>query len=297
LPLTLGHEIVGEVVAAGPDADVQIGESRVVFPWVGCGRCRHCLRDRQIDCESPASLGIRTDGGYSSHVLVPDARIALLHPGVDALVAASAACSGITAYAALRKLPECTPDDTVVLVGAGGLGLAALALARHLTPAKLVVADIDPLKLDLARERADAVIDLREPGSGDEVRRIAGGGVTGVIDFVGVPSTFEWGLRALRRGGSLIVVGLFGGSVDLALPHLPMRNLHVRGSYVGSLGEFKDLLALLRTHGIQMGPFLPQPMSRINDLLDEIGRGGVPGRYMAIPEGIAQERALTTGDI
>jgi D-arabinose 1-dehydrogenase-like Zn-dependent alcohol dehydrogenase len=76
-----------------------------------------------------------------------------------------------------------------------------------------------------------------------------------------------------------------------------MRNLHVRGSYVGSLGEFKDLLALLRTHGIQMGPFLPQPMSRINDLLDEIGRGGVPGRYMAIPEGIAQERALTTGDI
>jgi D-arabinose 1-dehydrogenase-like Zn-dependent alcohol dehydrogenase len=293
LPLTLGHEIVGEVIAAGPDADVHVGESRVVFPWIGCGQCRHCLRDRQIDCETPTSLGIRADGGYSSHVLVPDARFALLHPGVEAMVAASAACSGITAYSALRKLPECTADDTVVLVGAGGLGLAALAIARHLTPAKLVVADIDPLKLDIARARADAVIDLRSPDAGDEVRRVARGGLTGVIDFVGLPSTFEWGLQALRRGGGLVLVGLFGGSSEIALPTLPMRNLHVQGSYVGTLGEFRELLRLLSDHAIEAAPFLARPLTDVNDLLDQVGRGGVPGRFMVIPRADATAAAPT----
>lgn len=296
LPLTLGHEIVGVVEDAGPDSDVQRGESRVVFPWIGCGACRHCRRDRQIDCETPVSLGIRTHGGYSTHVLVPEDRYTVPHPGVAPEVAASAACSGITAYSALRKLPECTAEDTVVLLGAGGLGLAALALIRHLTPALVVVADIDPAKLALASGAADTVVDTSHPDSVAQVRRLAGGGVTAVIDFVGVPATFNWGLQALRRGGSLIAVGLFGGSVDLALPLLPMRNLHVQGSYVGSFAEFNELLALLRTHQVQLGPFLRRPMSRINELLDEIGRGGVPGRFMAIPEGSEETLAPTAGD-
>jgi D-arabinose 1-dehydrogenase-like Zn-dependent alcohol dehydrogenase len=295
LPLTLGHEIVGTVADAGPEAVVQLGESRVVFPWIGCGTCRHCRRDRQIDCETPVSLGIRTHGGYSTHVLVPDERYTVAHPGVAPEVAASAACSGITAYSALKKLPECTAQDTVVLLGAGGLGLAALALIRHLTPARVVVADIDPVKLALATS-ADAVLNTADAESVAQVRRLAGGGVTAVIDFVGAPSTFNWGLQALRRGGSLIVVGLFGGSVDLALPLLPMRNLHVRGSYVGSFAEFKELLGLLCTHQIRMGPFLRRPMSRINELLDEVGRGGVPGRYMAIPAGSENAMAGTPGD-
>lgn len=282
LPLTMGHEIAGTVAAAGPDACVEVGSPCVVYPWIGCGTCRHCLRGAELDCETPRSLGTRRPGGYSDHVLVPHHRYVLPYDGIDPLVAASAACSGLTAYSALKKLPHCSAEDVVVLIGAGGLGLAALGLVRLLTQARIVVVDANPEKLDLARTQADALIDIRDSSSQATLRAFAGGGASGVIDFVGLPQTFEWGLGALRKGGTLIEVGLFGGGVSLSVPLLPMRNLKVMGSYVGSLQEFKELLAFLRRPEVTTVPLLPRPMAEINEVFEDIRQGKVPGRVMAM---------------
>lgn len=284
LPLTMGHEIVGTVAAKGPDADANtiIGAPVVVYPWIGCGHCRHCLRGAELDCETPRSLGTRQAGGYSDHVLVPHARYALPYEGIDPLVAASAACSGLTAYSALKKIPPCSPEDVVVVIGAGGLGLAALGLIRQLTPARVVVVDANPAKLQFARPLADAVLDIADAAAPRALRDLAGGGAAAVVDFVGLPQTFEWGLAALRKGGSLIEVGLFGGGVALSVPLLPMRNLKIMGSYVGSLAEFKELLTLLREPGVTTVPVLPRPMSEINEIFEEIRQGQVPGRVMAV---------------
>lgn len=282
LPLTMGHEIVGTVAAAGPQADVPIGAPVVVYPWIGCGSCRHCLRGAELECETPRSLGTRRAGGYSDHVLVPHDRYVLPYDGLDPLVAASAACSGLTAYSALKKIPPATSDETVVLIGAGGLGLAALGIIRQLTPARVVVVDASLAKLDLARPLADAVLDIGNAGAPAALRTFADGGAVAVIDFVGVPQTFEWGLAALRKGGSLIEVGLFGGGVSLSIPLLPMRNLKIMGSYVGSLTEFKELLVLLRKPGSSTVPLLQRPMREINQVFEEIRLGQVPGRVMAM---------------
>jgi propanol-preferring alcohol dehydrogenase len=282
LPLTMGHEIVGTVAAIGPQADAVVGANCVVYPWIGCGACPHCLRGAELDCETPRSLGTRRAGGYSDHVLVPHARYVLAHDGIDPLVAASAACSGLTAYSALRKIPACTSEDVVVLIGAGGLGLAALGLVRQLTQARIVVVDANPAKLELARPLADAVLDITDDSAPQTLRTFAAGGATAVIDFVGLPQTFEWGLAALRKGGTLIEVGLFGGGVSLSVPLLPMRNLKIMGSYVGSLVEFKELLALLRKPGTTTVPLLKRPISEINDVFEEIRQGKVPGRVMAV---------------
>lgn len=282
LPLTMGHEIVGTVAAIGPQADAVVGANCVVYPWIGCGACRHCLRGAELDCETPRSLGTRRAGGYSDHVLVPHARYVLAHNGIDPLVAASAACSGLTAYSALKKIPACTTEDAVVLIGAGGLGLAALGLVRQLTQARIVVVDANPAKLELARSLADAVLDIGAPSAPQALRTFAAGGAIAVIDFVGLPQTFEWGLAALRKGGTLIEVGLFGGGVSLSVPLLPMRNLKIMGSYVGSLAEFKELLALLRKPSITTVPLLKRPISEINEVFEEIRQGKVPGRVIAV---------------
>jgi D-arabinose 1-dehydrogenase-like Zn-dependent alcohol dehydrogenase len=282
LPLTMGHEIVGTVKAAGPGADVVLGSACVVYPWIGCGSCRHCLQGLELDCETPRSLGTRRAGGYADHVLVPDARYVLPYEGVDPLVAASAACSGLTAYSALKKLPSCSAEDVVVLIGAGGLGLAALGLMPKLSGARVVVVDADPAKLELARLQADAVFDIRDVQALQGVRQFAEGGAAAVIDFVGLPKTFEWGLSALRKGGTLVEVGLFGGASSLPIPLLPMRHLKIMGSYVGSLQEFKELLGLLRKGDIATAPLLPRPMAEINEVFDDIRQGRVPGRVMAM---------------
>ena len=282
LPLTMGHEIAGKVVASGPDAQIELGLDCVIYPWIGCGSCRHCERGAELDCETPRSLGTRRAGGYADHVLVPHQRYVLPHDGIDPLVAASAACSGLTAYSALKKLPVCTAEDTVVLIGAGGLGLAALGLARHLNGARVVVVDSNPAKLEAARSQADAVIDIGDAGSGAALRRFAGGGAVAVIDFVGVPQTFEWGLAVLRKGGTLVQVGLFGGGVALSLPLLPMRNLKIVGSYVGSLQQFKELLMLLQRPEVSSVPLQQRPIAEINDVFEDIRLGRVHGRVMAL---------------
>ncbi len=283
LPLTLGHEIVGTVLANGPEADAPVGAQRVVFPWIGCGTCRHCARQREVDCEAPISLGTRRPGGYASHVLVPHPRYVVPFDGIDPLVAASAACSGITAYSALKKVPAADAQDTLVIVGAGGLGLAALGLVRHMTPARVVLVDSSAAKLEAARHLADATVNITDASSGKQLRELAQGGAHAVIDFVGLPQTVEWSMAALRKGGTLVVVGLFGGGVGLSIPLLPMRNLTLRGSYVGSLAEFHELLALLRQPGVGHVPVQAAPMARINALFDDIQQGRVHGRVLATP--------------
>lgn len=284
LPLTLGHEILATVVHSGPDAPpLDAGLEGVVFPWIGCGRCRHCLSDREIDCETPISLGTRRPGGYGQYMLVPHPRYIVPCEGVDPLVAATASCSGVTAFSALKKLPVCHDGDTLVLLGAGGLGLAALGQIRHLHPkARVVVVDADPAKLEFAQSQADATVDIRDPDSHQKLRDIAQGGVSGVIDFVGLPDTFAWSLKALRKGGSLVVVGLFGGGVHLSLPLLPMRNLRIMGSYVGSLAEFHELMQLLRERKVQSVPVRTRPVAEINDIFDDIAHGKVKGRVVVV---------------
>jgi D-arabinose 1-dehydrogenase-like Zn-dependent alcohol dehydrogenase len=283
LPLTMGHEIVGVVEAAGPDADIPIGSAGVVYPWIGCGQCNDCLRGNELDCATPRSLGTRRPGGYSSHVLVPHPRYVVDYRGIDPWVAATAACSGLTAYSAVRKVPSCCADDFVVVVGAGGLGLAALEFLKIMSPARIVVVDSDPGKLALARNHANAIYSSADADTAAVVKQLSGGGVRAVLDFVGMQSTFEWGLSVLAKGGTMIEVGLFGGSTILPIPLLPMRNLKIMGSYVGTLEDLHQLLVLIRERGLGRIPLFGRPITDLNRVLDELATGQVAGRVIVQP--------------
>jgi D-arabinose 1-dehydrogenase-like Zn-dependent alcohol dehydrogenase len=283
LPFTLGHEIAGRVVAAGPDAGAAPGESVVVYPWVGCGDCAMCAAGDEQLCPRPRAIGINVDGGYAERVLVPHSRYLHPHGDVPATLAATYACSGLTAFAALRKLEERTGDG-VLVVGAGGVGLAGIAIARALDIPEIIAADIDPAKLAAAREAgAHHTIDTAEPGAVKQVMRLTGGGVAAAVDFVGSASSASFAVGALGRRGKVIVVGLLGGTLPLAVPLLPLKSISLEGSYVGNPDEMAELIRLAQTGRLEATPIETRPLAEAEQAVRDLRDGRVVGRVVLTP--------------
>ncbi|MEE1555361.1 MAG: alcohol dehydrogenase catalytic domain-containing protein, partial [Alphaproteobacteria bacterium] len=212
LPFTMGHETLGEVVALGPDATgVEIGGKRIVFPWIGCGECDVCQRGEDLLCLAPRTVGTRYAGGYAEYCIVPHAKYLVPFADVDEPYAATCACSGVTAYSALKKLKHLRPEQHLMIVGAGGVGLAGIGMAKAVVDAKLIVADIDPAKRAAALAAgADIVIDNSDESAVASLLEKTGGGVHGIIDFVGAPASTGFAMQAAAREAKIVVVGLFG---------------------------------------------------------------------------------------
>lgn len=282
LPRTLGHEIVGEVVAKGSDAgDVAVGSRWIVYPWIGCGQCSLCKAGQEHLCAQPRSLGTSVDGGFSDFVVVPDARYLVDYGDVPSDVACTYACSGLTAFSALKKAGPVTAADPILIIGAGGVGQSAIRLCTALHGTGPVVADIDPAKRDAALAAgAVRAVDPRDPDIKRTLMKATGGGYAAVIDFVGAASTAEFAMAMLRKGGTMIVVGLFGGAVELSLPLLPLRSISIRGSYVGTLEELRELAALGREGKVPGIAVDGRRMAQVREALDDLRGGKVAGRVV-----------------
>lgn len=285
LPVVMGHEIIGRVAKAGPDAKgLKPGALYSVFPWLGCGKCAACLSDDDNMCAvKPAALGVYAPSGYGSHVIVPGPRHLVDISGLDPVVAATYSCSGITVYSAIAKVMPMDADEAIVLVGAGGLGLNAIAILKALEHRNIVVVDTAAAKRDAALAAgASQVVD----GTGDptqvaaRIREACGGAVLAVIDLVNASGTTRAGFDALRKGGKLILVGLFGGELSLPLPLMPTRALTVRGSYVGSPKDLRALIELARAGKVAPLPTRVEPVANINAVLNELLEGKVIGRVV-----------------
>lgn len=287
LPFTMGHEIVGEVVAAGPDAGgVAIGARAICYPWIGCGTCRACTTGHELRCPNPRTLGTRRNGGYSDHVLVPHPRYLVPFDGIDPARAATLACSGLTAYSALRKLPPVAEDDTILIVGAGGVGLACIGLAATLLPGRVVAADLSREKRDAALAAgASAALDGTASDALAAITAVSGRPPVAAIDFVGAPETVRLAMSAVAVGGTVVVVGLFGGEVAVSTALLPLRQITVMGSYVGTLQELRDLVAHVRERSVESLPVATRPMSDVNAILTDLQDGRITGRCVMIPSG------------
>jgi len=285
LPFTFGHEIVGEVVALGPEASgAAPGERRVVYPWIGCGACATCASGEEHLCPASRALGVGRAGGYADHVLVPDARYLFDAGDVAPALAGTYACSGITAYSALQKVAPLASGRSLLIVGAGGVGLAGLAIARETLDTEIWVADIDARKLEAAREAgADHVVDSSDAESVKAVLAGTGGGAPAAVDFVGAESSAAFGWSTLARGGKLVIVGLFGGAFHVPLPFFPIKAVTVQGSYVGSPREMGELMALVRDGRIPPLPVETRPMAEVTRTLEDLREGRVVGRVAVRP--------------
>ena len=282
LPLAMGHEIVGRVVKLGPQAiGVKPGDIRIVFPWLGCGTCAACVAEEDNMCLKPASLGVYRHGGYATHVVAPHPRH-LVDPGsLNPAVAATYACSGITVYSAIKKIMPQPPDEPIVVIGAGGLGLNAVAVLKALKHRNIVVADISADKR-AAAEKAGATKTVDASGEGVHRRIIdaCGAQPIAIVDLVNGSATARFAFDALRKGGKLVQVGLFGGELSLPLPLMAIRALTVQGSYVGNPKELRELVRLAQAGDLPPLPVTTVPQREANDALMRLRDGHVTGRLV-----------------
>jgi D-arabinose 1-dehydrogenase-like Zn-dependent alcohol dehydrogenase len=286
LPVTLGHEIGGEVVEVGPEVQgLAQGERVVVYPWIGCGSCATCERgDDHLCVRGARNLGLQLPGGYADLVRVPHARYVVPIGTLDPARAATYACAGITAFGAMRKLDAMTAADFVAVIGCGGVGMTALALYATMSPARIIAIDPDPAKRDAALAFGAAL--AFDPGATDAARAITkacAGNIAAAVDFVGSEASSALAVNLVRRAGQVVIVGLFGGEFRLPLPMFALKSLRIAGSYVGSLPDLRELVALAQRTTLPATPLVMRPLAEVNQALHDLAQGRVAGRVVLQP--------------
>lgn len=290
LPFTLGHEPVGTVVEKGADAKGEIGKSYAIYPWIYCGQCEPCKNGLTQICDAPKIIGTRVNGAYADHIIVPDEKYLVDYTGISPDLACTLGCSGLTTYSAIKKIDpkQFTETDSILILGAGGLGLTALCILKEISLAKIIVSDIDVEKRLAAMDLgADHVINPNDQNATESVISIGSAGnnrgIAATLDFVGLPQTIAFATAILRKGGHHVHVGLFGGSHKISLPPLAFRMLRISGSYVGTLEEFKELVSLVQD-GLNIPiPISTKPLEDAATALSELQSGKIIGRMVLKP--------------
>ena len=284
-PVTPGHEIVGSVHQVGPEVKgVSVGDNVLVYPWIGCTQCSACKTGNENLCDTPKSLGIFQNGGYAEYVLVPSYKYLAPVSGIDLDGAASLACSGLTAYTAIKKANVDSPEF-IVIIGAGGLGLMGVQIASAITGAKIICVDLDDEKLKTAKEMgAHFTLNSKDSETSQKILSICNEkGADSVVDFVNAPPTAKLGLSILRKRGNLVLVGLFGGSIDLSLVTIPLKAITIQGAYTGNYGDMVELLELAKKGTINPIVSKHYPLERSNDALNDLKNRKIVGRAVINP--------------
>lgn len=283
-PLVMGHESVGRVTAHGPEVTAHaIGDLRLIYPWIGCGNCTKCQNGDDTACLNARTLGVNRPGGYAEYIHVPDERYILNIDGLDPEWAATLACSGLTAYAAVKKVLPQPPETPVVIIGAGGVGLMAVAILRALGHTSICVVDTNENSLLLAVELgATATVIAGLHDSAQNLAACCGGQVSSVVDFVNNGQTAQFAFDSLGRGGKLVQVGLYGGEVAIPTALMALKMLTLQGSYVGTVDELIDLIELAKRGVIPKVPITSGPLDAhsIQSTLDGLAAGSVSGRVV-----------------
>ena len=286
LPLTLGHEVAGRVVAVGEAADASlVGRDGVVHGVWSCGECHNCRRGRDNHCialEGRVGCGLGRDGGLADYVLLPDERHFVAADGVPPAVLAPLADAGLTAYHAIRSERDAlTGECTALVIGVGGLGHLAVQILRETTTAHVVAVDPRPearaLAMDLGAHSASASVEeamaqpMNQPGA--DV----------VLDFVGSDQTMAAGGSALLPGGRLVVVGGARGSMVVGKGLTLPLGWQVSAPFWGAREDLVAVIELaekgLLAPVVEVVPFRDVALAyaRLRD-------GAVTGRLVVVPE-------------
>ncbi len=249
-PIIMGHEAAGEIAALGSAvSDWQIGERVTFDSTIYCGHCHFCRQGLINLCDHRRVLGVscaeyRQHGALAEYVAVPHHILYRLPEAVSFEQAAMVEAVSVALHAVSR--PPLRLDDTVVVVGAGMIGLLVIQALRAAGCGTLIAVDLDPARLALA-QRLGADLALRSDVD-DVVARVhmltAGRGADLAFEVVGHPSTFNLALSSLRKGGALTMIGNLTPHVDLPLQAAVTRQITLYGS-CASCGEYPAALEMI----------------------------------------------------
>lgn len=271
LPCVLGHEISGTVMALGAGVnDLQVGD-RVVGAFImPCGECEMCQGGREELCVNfyaqnrlkgtlydgetrifepgGAPVWMYSMGGLAELAVVPQRALAPIPDGLPTAESAIFGCALMTAYGALFHVADLHPEETVVVLGAGGVGGSLIQLARALGAEQVIAVDLDAEKLALARRLgATEVVDARETDAVAAVQDLTGGrGVDVSVEAIGHPATFRQATEMTTDGGRCVMVGIaaVGVTAQVEITRLVRRKLQILGSFGGRPRH--DMAALMQ---------------------------------------------------
>jgi threonine dehydrogenase-like Zn-dependent dehydrogenase len=272
-PLVMGHEFTGVIVTAGSDESrlangerAQIGQRVVVNPLIWCGTCDLCRAGRENLCRKRQIIGIHRPGAFAEFVAVPAAQCHRLPDTVSDLTSALTeplAC-GIRAV----TQSQIKAGESLLILGAGSIGLLCLIAARDTGVEQIFISDTSPERLAVATELgATATIQIGEQDVLAQVQRLTDGlGVVAVIDAVGLDSTREQAIKAVRPGGRAVFIGLHHETSEIAANYVVRQEIEVVGAFSYLPGEFERALRLLGT-----GVIPPESAWLVEKTLDEGG--------------------------
>ncbi|UFJ41060.1 alcohol dehydrogenase AdhP [Brevibacillus humidisoli] len=279
LPLIPGHEGVGVVEKVGQGVtSLQVGD-RVGIPWLysACGECDYCLTGWETLCQRQENGGYSVDGGYAQYCKAPAAYVARIPDGLSDVDAAPILCAGVTTYKAL-KLAELAAGEWVAIYGIGGLGHLALQYAKAMGY-HVIAVDIHEEKLKLAKELG---ADLTVNGAAtDPVQEIVKqtGGAHAAVSVAVTKKAFEQAYRSVRRGGTLVVVGLPNDELPIPIFDTVLNGVAVKGSIVGTRKDMQEALDFA-ARGKVKAMIETQPLDNINEVFQRMEQGQINGRVV-----------------
>ena len=285
LPHIPGHEFCGEVVAVGADVRRWAVGQRVIAPFIlACGRCPSCSAGEQTTCAHQILPGFTAPGAFAEYVAVPhaDENLAALPDRVAPDLAAAMGCRVTTAWQALTGRAALRAGEWLAVFGCGGVGLSALLLGRALG-ARVVVVDVVDEKLDHARALgADAAINASSCDAAEAVRDVTGGGAHVSVEALGIPATTEAALRALRKLGRMVQVGMPAGDhTRMSLPWdvVYSGQLAIYGTRGMPAWKYPSLLNLVDGGQIDLSPIVARhvPLSAATTELAAFDQPAPPG--------------------
>lgn len=258
----LGHEAVGTVMAAGSAVrTTKVGDRVLVSCISACGSCRYCRSGHYGQCRGGGGwlLGHRIDGSQAEYVRVPfaDNSTHAVPDGVSDEQMVMLADILPTSYEVGALAGKVAPGDVVAIVGAGPIGLAAILTVRLFSPSCVVVADIDPGRLEAARKiGADLVTTSARPGAREVIDSLTGGlGADVVIEAVGRPETFEDAVALVRPGGHVANIGVHGAPATLHLEEIWAKNLTITTGLVDTYST-PTLVGLVTSGRLDTAPLI-----------------------------------------
>jgi propanol-preferring alcohol dehydrogenase len=274
-PLTLGHEAIGRIEALGPGANGWAVDERVALTFLAgtCGACELCRTGRERFCADQVNFGYSADGALAEYATVPAAGLVRAPEGMEAAALAPMCCAGWTARGALREA-GLEAGQTLALFGFGGLGHLALALARR-QGLRVAVADAGAAKLEMARA-AGAAFTASAENAGRTLQKETGG-VDAALVLTGAPAAIPQAFRALKRLGTLVLVGVSASQYELPLVDTVLKGIRIRGSYLGTAGDLAEVFELARSGAIQ-ACVEPHSIGDTPAVLERLRRGEVMGR-------------------
>ncbi len=281
-PLILGHEAAGTVVALGAEVEhLNVGDSVLLPPVYGCGECDYCKAGLDNLCRKSVMLGGTRDGAYAQFIALPARFAFTMSPRVELERACVAADAVSTVYYALKERVQMQPGDSVAVFGVGGLGLAALNVARALGASTLYAVDIRNESLEAAgRLGAETINSSGQEKIYKQLKKMSGDGVRVALDCVGLGTTIAEAFNTVTKGGEVAVIGFTLDDVTLRAGSFMGLQKRVGGSWGCPTRLFPEVVDLVESGQLDLDVLVTRAydLEDIEQAFKDLEDGKIVGR-------------------